>query len=101
MNHPRYYSTLEFFNNTLYIIGGKTKGSIATPTCERLDLTKPDAKWEDLPPMSKPRFGHLAWTSNNKIYVVGGTTVDKGKPLSEVEVFDIAANKWSIHSNLS
>ena len=44
--------------------------------------------------MQQARFGHVAWTRNKHIYVIGGTTVDDGKPLANCEVFDAAANKW-------
>ncbi len=99
MNHARYFPTIHHDNGWLYVIGGKTKGARPSPSIERININGGTA-WEELKHMHKARFGHQAWISNGKIYVVGGTTEDRGKPISEVEVFDIASNNWSTHRNL-
>lgn len=102
LNEARYFPVFTNDGNKLFVIGGKVAGGKASNAIEMLDLsTHPSTtaadKWESLPPMKHHRFGHLAWTSKGKIYVMGGTSADKGKPIDEIEIFDIAAKTWSVH----
>ena len=95
---PRYFPAFVNIGSDFYVIGGKTKGKIATPTMEKLSQATETQAWEECPPMKQARFGHVAWTRNKHIYVIGGTTVDDGRPLSHCEVFDATANTWSTNS---
>ncbi len=47
--------------------------------------------------MKHARIGHVTWVGKGKLYVLGGTSQDKGKPIEEVEVYDIATKAWTIH----
>lgn len=95
----RYFPTFVNDGMKFYVIGGKIKGGQATNTVETIDLggAPGSQKWENLPPMKHKRFGHVSWVGGHKIYVMGGTSEDKGKPIEDVEVFDIATNTWSVH----
>ncbi len=99
---PRYFPSFLSVNKVLYVIGGL--GDKATPlaSCERISADVSDAslKWTDLPPMSAPRFGHVAWSDALKIVVMGGKSGDKSPNHDSIEIFDTAANNWSVHRTL-
>lgn len=96
LNHPRYFPTFVHVGTDFYVIGGKGKGGVATPTMERLSQATETQKWDECAPMKQARFGHVSWTTNRKIYVMGGTTHDDGKPIETVEVYDTTTNSWSV-----
>ena len=99
LNTPRYFPVMVNEGNIFIVVGGKVKGGAATNTAEWIDFgAAPDQqKWEPTPPMKHARFGHVAWVGAGKLYVMGGTSQDKGKPIEEVEVFDIKTKTWSVH----
>lgn len=101
LNTARYVHTLIHLGDDFYAIGGKVKGSggtVATNSVEKLSKDKETAShWENVAPMNEPRFGHISWTSGNKIFTTGGTTVDAGKPLKSTEVYDASNNTWTAH----
>lgn len=98
LKEGRYYPQLVHMGSDFYVIGGKGKGGLALASMEKQSQSTETQPWQECPPMRQPRFGHVAWVSNNKIFVIGGTTVDDGKPLSHCEVFDTTTNTWSEHS---
>lgn len=99
LKEGRYFPQFVCEGNNFFVLGGKVKGGSATASVEWLNLgaSPDDQKWETVAPMKQPRFGHVAWVNGGKLYVLGGTIADKGKPLEECEVFDLATKKWSIH----
>lgn len=99
LNEGRYFHTFVNDGMNFFVIGGKVKGGKTTNSVEFLDLGgAPDKqKWEVIAPMKHQRVGHISWIGDHKIYVMGGTSTDGGKPIEEVEVFDIAAKTWSVH----
>lgn len=105
MNVPRYFPV--FINNgsDFYAIGGKTNGGKPSKAIEKLSIATETQSWTTLAEMLAPRFGHVAWVADKKIYVIGGTDADGGKPQSAVLVYDIPTNAWSpagkISANLS
>lgn len=98
----RYFPTVVNEGNLLFAIGGKIKGGQATETVEMLDLgaAPGQQKWQTIAPMKHKRFGHISWVGKGKIYVMGGTSHDKGKPIDEIEIYDIASKTWSVHPSL-
>jgi hypothetical protein len=104
LNQARYFPYLVNDGHKLFIIGGKIAGGQTIDTIEMLDVgarpsTTSSDKWEELPPMKHKRFGHFAWVADHKIFVMGGTSMDGGKPIEDIEIFDIAAKTWSIHQS--
>lgn len=99
LNEGRYFPTFVNDGMKFIVIGGKIKGGKSTNSVEMIDLgaSPGSQKWEKLPPMKHARFGHISWIGDHKIYVMGGTSADNGKPIEEVEVFDIATKTWSVH----
>lgn len=102
LNSARYFPVFVNDGNKLFVIGGKVAGGQSSEAIEMLDLnthpsTSTSDKWQQLPPMKHKRFGHFAWTADHKIFVMGGTSVDKGKPIEDIEIFDIATKTWSVH----
>ena len=95
----RYFPVLVNEGNNFFCVGGKIKGGASTKSVEWIDFGAPvdQQKWTEVAPMKHARFGHIAWVGKGKLYVMGGTSQDKGKPIEEVEVFDIATKTWSIH----
>lgn len=102
LNNARYFPSFVNDGNKLFVIGGKVAGGQSSDALEMLDLsthpsTTPSDMWEALPPMKNKRFGHVSWVIDHKIYVMGGTSKDAGKPIDEIEIFDIATKTWSVH----
>lgn len=99
LNLGRYFPVMVNSGTLFFVVGGRIKGGAPTPSVECIDFSAPADKqvWTDLPPMKHPRVGHIAWVGKGKLYVMGGTSQDKGKPIEEVEVYDIAAKTWSVH----
>lgn len=95
MNVPRYFPA--FINNgsDFYAIGGKTSGAKSSNAIEKLSVATETQSWTTLAPMPAARFGHVAWVADKKIYVVGGTDADGGKPHTDTLVYDIPSNAWS------
>lgn len=101
MNVPRYFPV--FINNgsDFYAIGGKTSGAKPSKAIEKLSVATETQSWTTLAEMPSPRFGHVAWVADKKIYVVGGTDADAGKPHTDVLVYDIPTNAWSTAGKIS
>ncbi len=92
----RYFPVMVNDGTQFFVIGGKVKGGAATNSMEHADLGKTPATWTEYT-MKHKRFGHIAWAFKGKVYVLGGVSEDKGKPIEDVEVFDIATKAWSVH----
>lgn len=96
LNAPRYFAQFIHHGSDFYLIGGKSQGGIVTPNVEKLSIATEKEKWDQLPPMKHPRIGHVAWAADKKIFVIGGTEADRGKPIEEVEVYDTVSNEWKV-----
>lgn len=100
LNDARYVTGVVHVGNTFYVVGGKGMNKAALASVEKLAPGKEKAeKWEMCTPMNQPRFGHITWTDGSKIYVIGGTNVDAGKPTDACEVYDTNTNQWSVLPN--
>lgn len=97
LNTPRYFPVMVNEGTQFFIVGGKVKGGAVINSVEHAEFGPAGGKWAELPPMKHARIGHIAWVAKGKLYVMGGASQDKGKPIEEVEVFDIAAKMWSVH----
>ncbi|XP_070842160.1 kelch-like protein 40b [Chaetodon trifascialis] len=89
--YPVYAHATISHNDVFYVIGGKGDDK----SCLR-KMCAFDAKrfeWKELAPMKTARSLFGATVHKDKIYVAGGVT-DSGLTDS-MEVYDIAANKWS------
>jgi Galactose oxidase, central domain len=99
---PRYFPSFLSVAGSLYVLGGL--GDKATPlaSCERIPANVSDlsVKWTDLPPMSAPRFGHVAWSDAANIIVIGGRSSQNSPVIDAIEVFDTGKNTWSTHGTL-
>lgn len=60
----------------------------------RLDLSKSDATWEELPEQPFVRRALAAAAANGKVYVVGGLQ-EKGGISTEVDVYDPQTKVWT------
>jgi hypothetical protein len=92
----RYFPVMVNDGPQFYVVGGKIKGGSVTNSVEMINIGTPGATWAEAP-MKHKRFGHFAWACKGKLYVMGGTSEDKGKPIEEVEVYDSATKAWSVH----
>lgn len=101
MKHPRYFTQVVAVGNDFYAIAGKGKGGKALAECEKMTINVPKPEWVEIAPLSAPRFGHVAWEAGDKIFVIGGTTADKGVPVNTCEVYDVKANKWSLNPGIA
>ncbi|PWA25128.1 hypothetical protein CCH79_00005100 [Gambusia affinis] len=78
-------------NGLVYVIGGKSESKKCMRRVSVYDPTK--FEWKDLAPLTTARSLFGIAIHQDQIYVATGVT-DSGLT-SSVEVYDIAANKWS------
>lgn len=99
LNIGRYFPVMVNEGTNFFVVGGKVKGGATTNSVEWIDFSAPidQQKWTEIAPMKHARIGHVAWVGKGKLYVLGGTSQDKGKPIEDVEVYDIATKTWTIH----
>eukprot|EP00253_Pinus_taeda_P000064 PITA_00064 len=78
----------------LYVIGGAPFGKAALRDVWMYDPRK--NKWRRMASMSTPRFGCLVGVIDNKLYVVGGSSMCHmiGYSLPCLEVYDPITNTW-------
>ena len=98
----RYFPSFLSVAGNLYVLGGLGNNATPLASCERIpaNVSDPSVKWTDLPPMSAPRFGHVAWSDAANIYVLGGRSGQNSPVLDAIEVFDTANNTWSVNRTL-
>jgi N-acetylneuraminic acid mutarotase len=108
---PRRYHTAQSFEGKIYIIGGVVAGprfsQIETNRVERYDPKTNEVK--KLAPLPTPRSMPASVLYNGKIYVIGGSIIKDVVQIEKkyyderlafyysgaVEIYDIAANKWT------
>ncbi len=109
MIHPHDYPAIAILGGHIYILGGHhpdaTLGGPKTDPgfdfCERLDIKT--NKWEEIAPLSAPRFALSAVTRNGKILAMGGVAF---KPegfnnFTVIESYDPQTNAWSSDPSFS
>ncbi len=55
--------------------------------------------WAAKSPMPTSRYGHMAVTLDNKVYMLGGTN-QCGKPISSIDIYDPMTDTWKTRSSL-
>ncbi|XP_055330150.1 kelch-like protein 31 [Paramacrobiotus metropolitanus] len=82
----------------LYVTGGvgevPAAGTTVLRSGERLQLGVAGARWQRLPDLAVPRYGHCMFVLHDKLHVCGGCNRD-GMPLTGMEVYDASLNLWS------
>jgi hypothetical protein len=86
MNEPRRDFQAVVIGKYIYAIGGRN-GSEPLCTVERYDLEK--ERWEMVQSLPSPRYGHSAFTINNKICVVGGSNT-----INSIVIYDSGNDHW-------
>lgn len=92
MPTTRYGLAVAVVGDFVYALGGKTNGGVVLTTAERYNWRT--NTWDNLiPAMPQPRYGHVAVAVGDRIYVIGGENED-GRPIGEVDVFEVGANRF-------
>jgi len=85
----------------IYITGGCASDQVYEPYSECLTVSNnlfaysPDSdKWEILADMPRIRYRHSSVVAEGKIYLFGGVN-QSDAIVREVDIYDIASNKWS------
>lgn len=85
-------------DETLYVVGGwnmsSPKETVWHETALSLDLSDPQAEWNELP---KPPFERRALAvaaHHGKLFVIGGMSREGG-PTRDVEIYDPQARQWT------
>ncbi len=98
MPAPRSSFDAVVVGDTVYVVGGwAMAGDQETRWLETacsLDLSDPDAQWQQLPTPPFVRRALSTAAHGEKIYVIGGMQ-EKGGPTRSVDVFDTATSQWS------
>lgn len=91
-------------DNFIYVIGGCKAEEMdesvpLTPTknCFRLNLN--GNKWETIEDMGCARYQHQCFTADNRIYVIGGLSVEK-QLVKIIECYDISKGIWTNEGTL-
>lgn len=97
LNEHRYFPAFVNAGSDFYVIGGKGSHRTCINSVEKLSMRDENGeRWTTVAPMKTARMGHVAWTANGKIFVIGGTSMDKGKPYDSLETYDIDSNTWEV-----
>ena len=85
----------------LYVLGGWNLGKEETWHTHGLvlDLTKADARWEQLPKQPFQRRALAVAVTGDQIYAIGGMNSD-GEPSTDVHYFDLKKQAWAQGPNL-
>jgi N-acetylneuraminic acid mutarotase len=108
---PRRYHTAQSFEGKIYIIGGVMAGPrFSELPANRLERYDPETnEVKKLAPLPTPRSMPASVIHRGKIYVIGGSIIKDVVPIETkhyneradfyftgvVEIYDIAANKWT------
>ena len=85
-------SAAAYYDQKIYVFGGKSLENKLLSSVEVLDLLS--GQWDSLSvaPMQTPRYNARAIVYDNLIYVIGGR--DEDKALKSCEILDPVQNKW-------
>ncbi len=91
MSSPRADFGMVAFNGKIYAIGGVNE----TGYLDTVEEYDPDSdEWKYVASMPSKRSGLCTAVTNGKIYIFGGRTED-GDYLSEMDIYDQIADKWT------
>ncbi|KAK3101674.1 hypothetical protein FSP39_005379 [Pinctada imbricata] len=86
-----YFHATCIFQDAMYVFGGKDALDECVDVVCRYSIT--EKFWSVVrTQMMKPRAEHLALTTNNKIFIIGGAS--KAGNVVEVEIYDPETNRW-------
>ena len=88
------HSSAASFDDKLFIAGGHSNGADSA----RLFRLDGDA-WTELAPMHVARGGHALVAFGGRLWAIGGNSAFAGN-IAEVEVYDPAANAWTVTTSL-
>ena len=77
----------------MFVIGGRGKDYIAVNSMERYDIDA-NLNWQPLKSMPRGRFGHVSWSHDSMIFVMGGISRHNGAVISTIDIFDINTGAW-------
>lgn len=85
------------FSDVVMVIGGSVDGG-AVATCEKIDFSDPTPTWTYTAPMLGPRkHANAVLLPDGKVFVVGGGLTDNySNPLFRPEMYDPAADAWTL-----
>ena len=86
------------FGSFIYCVGGKFHKYSGSDKVVKLNLTKPELKWEEVASTNHKRIDPGAAVFNDTLVVCGGW--ENEKYLSSSEVYDQRLNKWILISEL-
>ena len=95
MLNIRFNFPILYFKNKIYVTGGRGYGGndvAITNQCECYDFNL--KRWYPIANMNVQRCGHQMFAYKNKIYVIGGLSVDKR--VRFLEEYDPNTNNWRI-----
>ncbi len=92
LNIPRAGATAVFYNNFIYVFGGKSSNNTILNSVERFDLQSQTWDTSSVPPFETPRFNAVAVVYENKIFLIGGE--EDNEVLDNVEIYDPQTNRW-------
>ncbi|KAA3660185.1 MAG: T9SS C-terminal target domain-containing protein [Calditrichaeota bacterium] len=95
---PRAGASAISWNGKIYIFGGKSLNNNILNTVEIYDPNT--GSWDEsaAAPFHQARYNASAVLWNDKVYLLGGRTIKD--VLKDVEVYDLAQNKWSAAHDL-
>lgn len=92
LTYPRYGGAMFIYSNTLYVVGGMTRGGV-TRAVEVIDLATLQKSYKAMMPEPRAFFGFgLVGT---KLYVLGGLD-ESATPTNTIYVYDIPNDSWSV-----
>lgn len=100
MPEPRSTHDAAVLGDHLYVIGGwamtggSANGAYFLDDAFRLDLTNPEAGWEEIAPPPIHRRALAVAAHDGKIYMIGGL-LEQGGTTRDVHVYDPGSNSWS------
>ncbi len=97
MTHPREGVAVASVGKMIYAIGGNDPMLTESSDTNRVEMYDTSAdRWITRASAPTARSGAMAITYGNHIYVLGGTSTDKGDVLNTVERYDVFWNSWEV-----
>ncbi|SOV22033.1 kelch protein, putative [Plasmodium sp. DRC-Itaito] len=102
LNCVRHSASAIFFQNMIFIIGGKDgigEYGKVHKSVEMLNLKEKNMRWVMCKSLKQARLGLATIVFKGKIYAIGGSTGVKN--LSSVEIYDFQINNWVDGPNMN
>ncbi|XP_061184216.1 kelch-like protein 3 [Saccostrea echinata] len=98
LRYGRCHATMTSIGNSLYLSGGlaidrKSSAALSVQDVDLYDTNKDS--WMLLTYMDKARHSAASFTSGNKMYLIGGSSTNRGENLQEdIECWNVQRNTW-------